>query len=292
MIATLEPEFLRSFVAIAETGSFTAAARRVHRTQSAVSMQIRRLEELLGAALFAREGRSVRLSGEGELLLPHARRILQAHREALLAFDRERLKGEVTLGAPDDFASTFLPQSLARFAESHAQVHVNLVCQPSVELIRLVAEGTLDLALVTQGSGEQGGTLLRRDRLVWVGSAAHDVHLQDPLPLAIFEPGCAFRAAAIDALARAGRASRIAYTSVSLAGIHAAVSAGLAVAVTTPGSVLPGQRILDRRHGLPPLGEAGIMLLRASADPSPLVDRLEAVIADLFLGGGPLELVA
>ncbi|MFO1071249.1 MAG: LysR substrate-binding domain-containing protein [Geminicoccaceae bacterium] len=292
MIATLEPELLRSFVAIAETGSFTAAAQRVHRTQSAVSMQIKRLEQTLGAELFAREGRSVRLSGEGELLLPHARRVLQAHSEALAAFDREQLAGEVTLGAPDDYASTFLPRGLASFAESHAAVRVNLLCQPSVELIRLLADGTIDLALVTQGSGEQGGTLLAREPLVWVTSAMHDAHAKEPLPLAIFELGCPFRRAAVDALARAGRASRIAYTSVSLAGVHAAVEAGLAVAVMLRSSVLPGQRILEPCHGFPALGDAGIMLLHGSADPSPLAARLATAITEHFLGSRPLGRVA
>ena len=160
MLATLEPELLRSFVAIAETGSFTAAAHRVHRTQSAVSMQIKRLEELLGRELFLREGRSVSITRDGELLLSHARRILHAHLEALAAFDRDQLAGDVTIGAPDDYASTFLPRILARFAETHARVHVNVVCQPSVDLLRLLADRAVDLALVTQGSGERGGTLL------------------------------------------------------------------------------------------------------------------------------------
>ena len=292
MIATLEPELLRSFVAIAETGSFTAAAHRVHRTQSAVSMQIRRLEELLGRALFARERRTVRLTRDGELLLSHARRILQAHREALAAFAQEELAGAVTLGAPDDYASTFLPASLARFAEAHPRVQLDFVCRPSVELVRRLDERTIDLALVTEGSGERGGTLLLRERLVWVTAAGRCAHEQDPLPLAIFEPGCPFRRAAVDALARAGRAYRIAYTSVSLAGVHAAVDAGLAVTVMLRGSVRPGQRILDARDGFPPLGEAGIVLLRASTEPSPLVDHLEAVILDFFQEGRGLGLAA
>jgi DNA-binding transcriptional LysR family regulator len=292
MFATLEPELLRSFVAIAETGGFTAAAHRVHRTQSAVSMQIKRLEEMLGRALFAREGRTVRLTRDGEMLLSHARRILQAHREALAAFAQEQLAGEVTLGAPDDYASTFLPRGLARFAEAHPQVHLNFVCQPSVELVRRLDERTIDLALVTQGSGERGGTLLLRECLVWVTSATLRAHEQDPLPLAIFEPGCPFRRAAVESLARAERAYRIAYTSVSLAGVHAAVEAGLAVTVMLRSSVRPGQRILDARDGFPPLGEAGIVLLRPSQEPSPLVDHLEFVIVDFFHEGRSLGLAA
>src|SRR5918911_83027 len=131
MLHSLEPEVLGGFVAIAETGSFTAAAKRVNRTQSAVSMQIKRLEENLGRELFTRDGRAVELTSDGEVLLGHARRILAVHREALAAFDRDALAGEVTIGAPDDYASTFLPRILARFARTHPRVQVNVVCRPS-----------------------------------------------------------------------------------------------------------------------------------------------------------------
>ncbi len=282
MLATLEPELLRSFVAIAETGSFTAAAHRVHRTQSAVSMQIKRLEELLGRELFAREGRAVSLTRDGELLLGHARRILHAHVLALAAFDRSALAGEVTIGSPDDYASTFLPRILARFAESHARVHVNVVCQPSVELVRCLADRTVDLALVTQGSGERGGIVVHREPLVWVTSALHRAHEQEPLPLAVFQPSCLFRRLATESLAARGRATRIAYTSVSIAGVHAALDSGLAVSALLRSSVRPGQRVLDERDGFPPLPNIGITLQRASREPSPLIDRLEEAILDHF----------
>ena len=292
MLATLEPELLRSFVAIAETGSFTAAAHRINRTQSAVSMQIKRLEELVGRELFSRAGRTVALTRDGELLLTHARHILRAHGEALAAFDREALAGEVTIGAPDDYASTFLPRILARFAESHARVHVNVVCQSSVDLVRRLADRTVDLALVTQGSGERGGTNLCREQLVWVGSASHRAHELDPLPLATFEPTCSFRRAAMESLAGSGRAARIAYTSVSIAGIYAALEAGLAVSVLLRSSLRPGLRILDRSDGFPPLPEAGITLQRASREPSLLIDRLEAAILGYFREGRGLSLAA
>jgi DNA-binding transcriptional LysR family regulator len=292
MLTTFDPELLRSFVAIAETGGFTAAAGRVHRTQSAVSMQIKRLEEGLGRALFAREGRTVALTRDGELLLAHARRILHAHQEALAAFDREALAGEVTVGAPDDYASTFLPRILARFAATHARVHVNVVCQASVELMRRLADRAVDLALVSQGSGERGGTVVLREPIVWVTSSRHRVHEQEPLPLALFEPGCAFRRAATESLAASGRAARVAYTSLSIAGVHAALEAGLAVGVLLRSSVRPGLRILDERDGFPPLPESGIVLLRASREPSPLVDRLEEAILEFFREARGLSLAA
>lgn len=282
MLATLEPELLRSFLAIAETGSFTAAALRVNRTQSAVSMQIKRLEELLGRELFARGGRGAELTRDGELLVAHARRILDAHREALAAFDRAALAGEVTLGAPDDYASTFLPRILARFAEDHARVHVELVCRPSAELARCLAEGTVDLALLTQGSGERTGRVVHREPLVWVTSARHRAHERDPLPLAVFQPGCLFRRAMAERLAACGRASRVAFTSVSVAGVRAALESGLAVSALLRGTVRPGLRILDERDGFPPLPEVGIVLARASEEPSPPVERLEQAILAHF----------
>lgn len=292
MLATLEPDLLRSFVAIAETGSFTAAASRVHRTQSAVSMQIKRLEDQLGRSLFARDGRSVSLTRDGDTLLLHARQILRLHLEALAAFDPDALAGEVTFGAPDDYASTFLPRILACFAESHARVHVNVVCQPSTELLCRLADRAVDLALVTQGSGERGGTLVHREPLVWVTSARHGVHAQEPLPLAIFEPGCAFRRAATESLAASGRAVRIAYTSVSIAGIHAALEAGLAVGVMLRSNVRPGLRILDERDGFPPLPEAGITLQRASPEATPLIDELEKAILCHFREGHRIGVAA
>lgn len=292
MYATLEPELLRSFVAIAETGSFTAAAQRVHRTQSAVSMQIKRLEDTIGCVLFDRDSRTVRLTRDGEVLLGHARRILSAHRDALAAFDREALSGEVVLGAPDDYASTFLPYILARFAETHARVHVNLVCAPSVELLRMAAEHKVDLALVTEGSGEQGARPLHREPLVWVTAVGHHAHEQEPVPLALFQAGCIIRSHATNAMNAAGRSFRIAYTSPSLAGIYTALRTGLAVSVLLRGIIPPGVRELGEAEGFPPLPDIGLLLQRASGANSPVVDRLEAAIVDHFRWGSGLSLAA
>ncbi len=297
MLTTLEPDLLRSFLAVAETGSFTAAAQRVRRTQSAVSMQIKRLEEAIGRPVFARDPpRRVGLTRDGEVLLGHARRILQAHREALAEFDTGgQLVGEVTIGAPDDYASTCLPRILARFAADHApRAHVSVVCQPSVELLRLLEEGTVDLALVSEGSGEPGGgRVVHREPLIWVAAAGHRAHELDPMPLAVFQPGCVFRRLMTEALAAKGRACRIAYTSVSVAGVQAALESGLAVSALLRGTVRPGGglRLLDGCHGFPPLPDIGIVLQRArrGADaPSPLVDRLEDAILEHFAVGAGL----
>jgi DNA-binding transcriptional LysR family regulator len=286
MLHTLEPELLRSFVAIAEGGSFTAAARRVHRTQSAVSMQIKRLEEQLGRELFRRDSRAVTLTPDGETLLGHARRILRAHQEALAAFDREALAGEVAIGAPDDYASTFLPRILARFGETHPRVQVNVVCRPSVDLLGCLAEGSVDMALVTQGSGEAGGVVVHREPLAWITSAGHRAHEQDPLPLAVFHHGCCFRRAAVERLIRVGRPARIAYTSMSVAGIYAALDAGLAVSVLLRSNLRPGLRALAEAEGFPPLPEVGVTVQRSAAARAgaEVLDRLERHIVDFFRG--------
>lgn len=276
MYPTLEPELLQSFVAIADTGSFTAAAQRVLRTQSAVSMQMKRLEEMLERPLFARQGRTMQLTADGELLLSHARRILRAHQQALAAFVHSELAGKVTLGAPDDYASTFLPAVLARFAEVYPQVQVELVCDQSLTLLEQLRQGTLDMALVTLGHGGDGGVVLYRETAVWVAAAGHCVHEQDPLPLALFHGGCIFRRWALEALARQGRASRIAYTSLSSAGLEAAIRAGLAVGVLTRGGVRPGMRILTEQEGFPPLPTFSVALKRAEGRHSELLDCLEA----------------
>lgn len=292
MQPTLEPDLLRSFVAIAETGSFTAAARRVHRTQSAVSMQIRRLEDALGRSLFEREGRSVALTPHGEVLLDHARKILRVHQEALAAFDTDAIQGEVTVGSPDDYASTFLPGILARFGQTHPHVRVEVVVQDSSILVEHLASGRVQLAIVTEGHGESGGVVVHREPLVWVTSARHDAHLQDPLPLAIFCQSCCFRRHAMAALARVGRASRIAYTSLSIAGIHAAVDSGLAVAAELRGTVRPGQRILTEAEGFPPLPDIGITLQRSPLATGRLIDRLEQHMLEAFRTTTPFALAA
>jgi DNA-binding transcriptional LysR family regulator len=282
MPPALDTDLLRTFLAIAETGSFTHAAQRVGRTQSAVSMQIKRLEEQLGRSLLDRQSRVVVPTIHGELLLDHARRILKAHQEALAAFDDNQLEGHVTVGSPDDYASTFLPEILARFAQSHPRVLVNVVCEPSTLLVERLKDGSVDLALITEGNGEPGGVAVHREPLVWVGSAHHDAHLQEPLPLAVFHAGCCFRRWAIERIGLLGRRTRIAYSSLSIAGIYAALDAGLAVSALLRSNVRPGLRVLTEAEGFPSLPEVGITLQRSTEARGALIDRLEEHMLDSF----------
>ncbi|MEZ5862544.1 MAG: LysR substrate-binding domain-containing protein [Geminicoccaceae bacterium] len=279
MPAALDPDCLRSLVAIAETGSFTAAGERVHRTQSAVSMQMRRLESQLGQKLFQKLGREARLTPEGLLLLGHARRILKAQSEALAAFDRQALDGEVTIAAPDDYAASFLPGILVRFAAHHPRVRVNLLSLTSNEANRRVERGEIDLALVTQGHGETGGVVLHREPLVWVGAVGQCAQDEDPLPLAVFHDTCSFRRHAIEALDAVGRGWRIAYTNQSIAGVFAAVETGLAVGTILASNLRPGLQVLGAADGLPALPEVTVLMVRRPDAASSLLDALAEHVA-------------
>jgi len=278
MAEHLDPDLLRTFVAIADAGSFTDAARHVGRTQSAVSMQMKRLEETLGRPLFARNGRGVRLSTEGEKLLIHARRLLRLHQETLDLFTDPALSGEVRLGVMEMHAATVLPNILVRFAETHPRVHVEVVCDGRAGLLERLDRGDLDLAL-SAGDPGRPATVVRREPLVWAASAAHDVHTRSPVPLAAFHPGCDFRASALAALAQGDRPCRVAYTSMSLAGILAAVRAGLAVTALPRFCLTPGLRLLSEADGFPPLPDFPVIVLRG-ARAGPLAARFARHIVD------------
>src|SRR5881397_41544 len=182
MNSLLDVDQLRTFLAIAETGSFTRAADIVHKTQSAVSMQMKRLEERLGRSIFARDGRASKLTEDGERLLDYARRIVKLNVEALAAFSDSELSGRVRLGVPDDYADRYLPEIMARFSRAYPGVELTITCQSSIELID---ENELDLAIVTNCEGARPAESFRRERLLWVSSNRHSIHLEERLPLAL-----------------------------------------------------------------------------------------------------------
>ena len=210
----LDTDQLRSFLAIVDSGSFTRAAERVHKTQSAVSMHIRRLEEQLGCALFVKQGRGARLTDEGERLIEFARRIVQVEAGAMAALSRKGLRGAVRLGIPDDYAESFLAEILSRFNRRHPLVEVSVACEASIELAAQVAAGALELALVTAGAlepgrlaGFHGFELLREEPLVWAAAERFRTEEGSPIPLALASGTCVWRRAAEDALAAAPRAT-------------------------------------------------------------------------------------
>lgn len=282
MTATLDLDQLKTFVAIAESGSFTRAADVVHKTQSAVSMQMRRLEERIGKPIFSRDGRQSKLTEDGERLLGYARRIVRLSHETIAAFDETELSGSVRLGTPDDYADRFLPEILARFARSNPRVEVSVVCEPSLTLMEMARGGDIDLAIVT-ACGEMSTEVLREEPLLWVTSAAHRVEEEEVLPLALSRPPCVWRSAGLDSLAAVGRKYRVLYTSGNSTAISAAVLAGLAVTVLAESALRPGMRVLSEADGFPRLPSCEIGIIRSwSRKASPIVDKLaEHIVSSL-----------
>ena len=285
----LDADLLRVFVLIAEGHSFTQAATLIGRTQSAVSMQIRRLEDLLGQSLLARgKGGAVTLTPHGSYLLSRARQILALNDEVMATFRAPEIAGTVRLGTPDDYAFAYLPMVLKRFAESHPAVQVDVRCSPSEDLVRAIRAGELDLTLITDGNQPAGWPVvsLWRGPLVWVTSTRYAPHRQDPLPLALADrekflaagQDCEWARAALHALERAGRRYRIAYTSASQVGTHAPVLAGLAVTVSSLAWLPEGLRPVRPDEGLPPLPEFRLLLMQAKLPRQPVTDALAAHI--------------
>jgi DNA-binding transcriptional LysR family regulator len=270
----LDVDQLRTFVAIADTGSFTRAAETVHKTQSAVSMQMKRLEERLGRAVFERDGRQSRLTEEGERLLDYARRIVRLNAECLASFSDQELTGRVRLGLPDDYADRYLPEILARFARSNPRAEVTVVCEPTPNLVERIQHGDLDLAIITHVDRRGPSEIVRAEQLLWVTSTRHGVHERDPIPLALGRPTCHWRQSATEALEGTGRAFRILYVSWNSTAVGAAVLAGLAVSVLPESAVRPGMRILGPSDGFPALPSCKIGLIRGRQEANPLADAL------------------
>lgn len=272
------PDLLRSFVIIAEEGSFQAAANRVGRTQSAVSMQVQRLEQMVGHQLFRRERPTVRLTNKGEALLGYARRILELQEEAWISMTKQDPEGLLRFGIPDDYAGSVLPRILESFAACHPHIEIMVHCAPSVDLTAQIEQGMLDLAVVTRRLDSVAGTLIGREQLVWAASRHHAAHLRDVLPLAVFREDCDVRQWATQSLANCGRRYRVAYSSPNLAALLAVVEVGLAVAVMPRSSVPKTLRVLGKREGFPALPTVGLVLLRNQTSQSPLLDAMAEAI--------------
>ena len=278
----LEMDVLRTFVSIAESGSFTRTAAQIFRTTSAVSMQIKRLENTLGCALFSREARRVALTAEGERLLSYARRLLTLNEEAVGAFIKPSLSGQVRFGAPADIGTHILPGLLSLFARTHPGIEVNVSVGRSVDMIQRIDAGELDVALISVGNLGQDdtrGEVVHREPLVWAGRAGGVAMRRNPLPLALASAECAWRRQALDALDRVGRRYRIAYSSEQCAGQEAAMVADLAVAPYPLSLVRPPLRRLDEDADLPTLGEYQIKLLSAAQCSEPVKVLSQQVVA-------------
>ncbi len=234
VFASLDMEFLKTFVAIVESGSFAQAAKQVYRTPSAVSMQIKRLEEVLDASLFNRAPRSVTLTADGETLLGYAKRILALNNEIMSRFHEPEMTGNVRLGSPDDYGSRLLPVILRKFADSHPHVTVDVVIDTTERLIERMADGDLDVAMTTADIDQpllKNEMIVLEEPLVWVGVKGGCAHLKNPVPVAMWETGCAWRSGAVQSLEKMNKTYRVAYMTASIIGQRAAILSDLAVAV-------------------------------------------------------------
>lgn len=270
-------DWLRAFVAVVDAGSLSGAAPLVHRSQSAVSMQIKKLETALGRPVLLRGPRHLEVTPAGAELLSYARRVLDLQAEAHAALFGPRLAGRVRLGVPDDYASAYLTPVLRSFAHRYQGVEIELTCEQSTALIPRLVKGELDLALISRDKPQRGHFLFD-EPLIWVGAAQYEVWRRDPLPIAVYESASMARQATLSALAARRRAYRIVYHSSSLAGQLAAVESGLAVAVLTRCSVPPHLQILQNlpaEFELPPLDAMHVAVLRSKVSQrSPAVDAM------------------
>jgi DNA-binding transcriptional LysR family regulator len=282
MTALLDIDQLRTFIAIAETGSFTKAAEVVNKTQSAVSMQMKRLEERLERAIFARDGRASKLTEDGARLLDYARRLVKLNVETITAFSDAELSGRVRLGVPDDYADRYLPEIMARFSRAYPSVELTVICEPSVGLLERIDANEIDLAIVTNCETTRAAETFRRERLLWVTSNRHSTHLDERLPLALGRPACSWRRIAVERLESIGRAYRVLYSSSNAGAVAAAVLAGLAVSVLPESGLRPGMRVLTAAEGFPELPTCRIGLVRNAHESSSLADALaEHIVSSL-----------
>ncbi|WP_027521464.1 LysR family transcriptional regulator [Bradyrhizobium sp. Ec3.3] len=276
----LDLELLRSFVSVVDAGGFTRASERVHRTQSTVSQQIKRLEEDVGQVLLHRDGKDVRPTEAGERLLSYARRLLSLAEEARDVLSEPGSEGAIRLGIPEDFAAYRLAKLLGSFSRSHPGLRLDVRADQSRNLSRDLERGELDLALFKREAGEKGAIAVWPERVHWVTSKSHPIQADvSSVPLIGFPLGCLYRAGAIHALESAGRPWHMAYTSSSLAGIQAAVAAGMGLSILSEMAIQSDHRVLTAKDGFAPINETEVALM-ASPGASPATLRLADRLAE------------
>lgn len=284
----LDIRSLRAFVLTVETGSLTEASRRMGRTQSAVTQQIQKLEQIIGRPLFDDTRRALELSETGTVFLSHARQILSSHDECLARFAPTAAEEKVVFGVPDLYATFLLPPILSAFRRDYPHIRIELRCALSRPLVARVREGSVDIALVTRMDGFTGGQVVGREQLVWLTGATSSAYLEDPVPMALLPPGNIYRDYAIEALDRAGRNWRIACVSDSISGLQTAVLSGIAVTVLIESALVPGVRQPPVQAGFPTLPSVDLLLYRSATEQSsPAVETLHRYLLNhLSLTGG------
>lgn len=282
MIPVLESDLMRSFLAVADCGTVTAAADRLGRTQSAVSLQIKRLEDALGKALFNRLARGVSLTARGEQLIPYARRVVAALDEAAIALRERPLVGPVRVGIPDEYSGTILPRALAAFDARHEGVEVTVMVDHTDGLLRALRSDRLDLAVIYDWAYTQEGEIIAVDPTVWVTSATHEQHLRRPLPVAVYFRSIWSRDYAEASLDRQGIDWRAAWICDSAGGFRAAVTNGMAIAPLSRSTIPPDCRELTAADGFTGVDSARILLRHTLRGTAPAVEGLAAILREAF----------
>jgi len=295
----LDLNSLRSFVLAAELGGFARAAAALHRTPGAISLQMKALEERIGRPLFVKAGRGQVLGEAGALLLEHARRLLQLNDETLAALDGLGIDGSVRFGMPQDFADTWLPLALARFARAHPAVRIELKVDRNDSLASAVERGQLDLALAFDlGGARAAPAALMQLPMRWIARPDWQPDASEPVPLLLMERPCMFHQAATDALDRAGRPWRVVLTSASVSGLWAAAEAGLGVTVRADVARHRTLRAVAPAAKLPRLPQAELRIHTHAhlhrAEPNPAIAKLRSVLDELVRSelGGPRTALA
>lgn len=282
-LISLDIRVLRSLLAVIEAGSITEAARRLGRTQPAITLQLQRLEDVIGKALFTHEGRRMALTPNGETVVTYARSILRLHDELLARMLSPDIQGDVVLGTPDLYAAFVLPEILAIFRKAFPHIKVELRCALSTPLVEMVQNRKVDIALVTRMNDFTGGQVVRREQLIWMTGQNSEAHLEDPVPLALLPPGNIYRDHAIECLERAGRRWRIACESESVGGLQAAAFSGMALTVLGRSALTPGMKELMPDQGFPALPKVDLLLYKSQGPTSHAAHALHDYLAH-YLG--------
>ncbi|TPK81403.1 LysR substrate-binding domain-containing protein [Mesorhizobium sp. B2-4-17] len=285
MRPTLDSDLLRTFVAIAETGNFTKAAEQAGRTQSAVSMQMKKLEGLVGDSLFERGSRGVVLTRRGGELIVNARRIVSLLDETAASITAAPLGGPVRIGIPEEYGLAILSRALGAFSKRHAQVEVTVRYAHSGAQIAALAAGELDLCVVFEWQDPSGGEVLMHDPTVWVTSNLHHMHEERPVPIALYNRAGWCKDFAIKSLEQRGLAYRVAYTSDTNGGLKLAVTSGLAIAPISRSNIPDGCRELSSVDGFGAIDSSNVVMHRNPNASGEAIDGMQEAIREAFRQG-------
>jgi DNA-binding transcriptional LysR family regulator len=293
-VRNIPTDLMRSFVKAIDGGSFTRAAEMVGRTQSAVSLQIKRLEEVVGVRLFQRDAHNLQLTAQGRTFAQYARRMLALNDEVLALMQSPAVSGRVRLGAPSEYTDSLLPHLLGRFAQAHPHVMLEVTSDLSKNLLSRQQNGEFDLVIALHDDTPAGGGKpIHTEPLIWFTSADHFGHMQSPLPLVLAPPPCVYRRRMLQQLNREAKPCRIAYLSSSHSAVLAAVRAGLGVTAMAQSTVPDDVRPLGMADGLAPLGHLDVRLhRRPTAESEEAIDYLETYIAERLGQAGGLAPVS